>query len=216
MANLELTKKNNLLKKNIRRNLLFKDENQLIDYINANYNHEKKLFLFKLQNKENEVEKLNKQLSEEINKNKEKTIKNIKINLNEEISSNKNNNKEMIKSIERLKNNNITFKNNLDFKSLENDKLIKENQIFKKEFEKTKNGKKKLLLNNIKNELKNRCDEYVEEKEILNKEKNLFIKDSKNNIIKEKEKLRIKSNDKELNQIQKEMKRIIFLKKIFL
>jgi hypothetical protein len=116
MANLELTKKNNLLKKNIRRNLLFKDENQLIDYINANYNHEKKLFLFKLQNKENEVEKINKQLSEEINKNKVKTIKKIKRNINiseqnAEISGIKNNNKEMIKSIEIMKNNNITFKN---------------------------------------------------------------------------------------------------------
>ena len=68
MTNLKLTKKNN---KNID-NLLFKDENELIDYINKKYEQDKKIELFNIDihKNENDNNKIQEELiKEDLNKN---------------------------------------------------------------------------------------------------------------------------------------------------
>ena len=86
-TNLKFTKKNN---KN-KNELLFKDDNELIDYINNKYENDKKIEVFKIEKiknldkkeKSDELEKIKERLNEEIYKNKEKgkEIKKLKLNI---------------------------------------------------------------------------------------------------------------------------------------
>ena len=94
ITNFKSVKKTYNTKNNVKNNnLLFQNENDLIDFINKNYNQKKKIDIFQIENKNNELEKINRQLNEEINRNKEneKIIKKLKNDLNEkneEISKN--------------------------------------------------------------------------------------------------------------------------------
>ena len=181
-TNSELTKKSNINQNNIKNgNLLFKNEDELIEFINKNYNQEKKNILFNLEGNNNELEKINNQLNKEIvNKNKEK------------------------------ENNKFSFNSDIDTLNLEKEQLIKENQNLKKELEKIKSNKniKNDNLNELQNKYD---EQFKEKEKIkknydkLKKDYNNIVKE------REAEKLNknnIKGN-KQLNKIQKEYKELL-------
>ena len=203
-------------------NLSFKDENELIAFINKKYNQDKILELFKIKPAEEtkpkkdmnmptasnqELKELREQLNEEKRKNeeKDKKLKQLESNISEQTNEIRDKNigiGKKIQEIDKLKNDITSYKKDLQAKEKENIKLKNElDQTIKTEG--NKQNKLKEELNKIKvnhDTLTKENEKIVKDYDELLKEHDKTKKDY-NELLKNFESLQNKSD--ELSEIKK-------------
>ena len=188
--------------KNQTENLSFKDEKEIIDFLNKKYKQDKIMDLFEIkpldkESKKNddELKNITEQLNNEIKKNKdnETKLKQLESNINAKNEEIKNKNKEM----EELKNDNIFYEEELQKK----EKEIEE--IKSKKPKESKN--KKTQIDEDFNKLKNEFDEFKKKYDEINKKYDNIKKDNEQNI-KDYNKLLLENeqNKKDYNELLKD------------
>ena len=215
--------------KNQPENLSFKDEKEIVEYLNKKYKQDKIMDLFEIKplekkrpKNDDELKNIKEQLNKEIKKNKdnETKLKQMESNINAKNEEIKNKNKEM----EELKNDNIFYEEELQKKEKEieeiKNKMPKENKNKKSQFDEGNYNK----LKNEFDEFKKKYDEINKKYDTIKKDNEQNIKDYNNLLIEneqnkkdynellkdyedlEKENEQNDKNNKELDNIKKELK----------
>ena len=188
--------------KNQIDNLSFKDEKEIVEFLNKKYNQDKIMNLFdikpvdkKSRENDDELRKITDQLNKEIKKNKdnETKLKQMESNINAKNEEIKSKNKEM----EELKNDNIFYEEELQKKEKEIEEI--KNKMPKE----SKN--KKTQIDGDFDKLKNEFDEFKKKYDEIKKKYDNIKKDNEQNI-KDYNKLLIENeqNKKDYNELLKD------------
>ena len=188
--------------KNQTENLSFKDEKEIVEFLNKKYKQDKIMDLFDIKpldkkslKNDDELKNITEQLNKEIKKNKdnETKLKQMESNINAKNEEIKNKNKEM----EELKNDNIFYEEELQKKEKEIEEI--KNKMPKE------NKNKKTQIDRDFDKLKNEFDEFKKKYDEINKKYDTIKKDNEQNI-KDYNKLLIENeqNKKDYNELLKD------------
>ena len=187
---------------NQTENLSFKDEKEIVEFLNKKYKQDKIMDLFEIKplerksrKNDDELKNITEQLNKEIKKNKdnETKLKQMESNINAKNEEIKNKNKEM----EELKNDNIFYEEELQKKEKEIEEI--KNKIPKE------NKNKKTQIDEEFDKLKNEFDEFKKKYDEISKKYDNIKKDNEQNII-DYNKLLIENeqNKKDYNELLKD------------
>ena len=189
--------------KNQHDDLTFKDEKEIVEFLNKKYKPDKIMDLFEIKPVEkkgkksgDELKNITEQLNKEIKKNKdnETKLKQMESDINAKNEEIENKNKEM----EELKNDNIFYEEELQKKE-------KEIEEMKNKMQKESKNKKTPIDGNNFDKLKNEFDEFKKKYDEISKKYDNIKKDNEQNI-KDYNKLLIENeqNKKDYNELLKD------------